>query len=306
MDPDLLRLILVALGVTLVIGIYLFDKFKRARAERADYEYAEDEGQQRREPEMGLMDNTAWDTSDIIDDRGPSIADHAEDQAEPEDRPNIIEKAVSRREIETKQRPEEQLDVDPEPLELSEWDTIDSDVEVDPQYSMDLSFNAQGDSDHVSLDPDLINEIPRKIIQINIVARGEPFPGPLLFKAAKEVDLEFGDMNIFHRTDLKYGRQVLFSMANLVEPGNFPEGAKERQVFSSPGVTIFTQLPAVRDGLAVYSDMLFTAERMAAILGAELEDEYHSALTKQTIEHTREGILEHKRQIQIIRNRRRI
>jgi cell division protein ZipA len=50
--------------------------------------------------------------------------------------------------------------------------------------------------------------------------------------------------------------------------------------------------------------MLFTAERLAAMLDAELQDETHSALTRQTIEHIREGILEHRRQIQLARKKK--
>ena len=58
------------------------------------------------------------------------------------------------------------------------------------------------------------------------------------------------------------------------------------------------------DGVAVFADMLSTAERMAAILDGELQDETHSALTKQTIEHMREEILEYRRHMQLLRKHR--
>ena len=53
------------------------------------------------------------------------------------------------------------------------------------------------------------------------------------------------------------------------------------------------------DGLATLSDMLFSAERIAALLDGELQDETHSVLSKQTIEHMRSQILEHRRQVQL-------
>jgi cell division protein ZipA len=110
-------------------------------------------------------------------------------------------------------------------------------------------------------------------------------------------------MNIFHRYEHP-GRKsrVLFSLASMVEPGHFP--LDDMSGFSTPGVTLFAQFPGPRDSLATFSDMLFTAERLAAMLDAELQDESHSALTRQTIEHIREEILEHRRQIQLARKKK--
>ncbi len=50
--------------------------------------------------------------------------------------------------------------------------------------------------------------------------------------------------------------------------------------------------------------MLFTAERLAALLGGVLQDETHSTLTKQTIENLRSQIVEHRRLVQLARSRR--
>ena len=47
--------------------------------------------------------------------------------------------------------------------------------------------------------------------------------------------------------------------------------------------------------------MLFTAERVSAVLDGELQDETHSVLTKQTIEHIRGEIMEHRRKVQLAR-----
>jgi cell division protein ZipA len=74
--------------------------------------------------------------------------------------------------------------------------------------------------------------------------------------------------------------------------------------FSTPGLAFFAQLPGHGDSLAIFSDMLFTAQRLLAILGGELQDETHSALTKQTIEHIRSQIMEHRRLVQLARSRR--
>lgn len=171
---------------------------------------------------------------------------------------------------------------------------------AEDQFTLDLGFSANEESDYMSLDPALRDEVPRLIVQINVVTKSQPISYADLNNAAAQVDLEFGDMQIFHRqTD---AGQVLFSMANAVEPGVFP--AKAEKNFSTPGVTLFTQLPGAREGLAVYADMLFTAERLAALFDGVLQDETRNKLTKQRIAHTREAIMEHSRQLKLLRSRR--
>ncbi|OQX40699.1 MAG: cell division protein ZipA, partial [Candidatus Sedimenticola endophacoides] len=64
-------------------------------------------------------------------------------------------------------------------------------------------------------------------------------------------------------------------------------------------LTLFARLPGPLDGLQVFSDMLMSAERLAAELNGSLQDATHSDLTRQTIEHVREEILEHRRQVHL-------
>ncbi len=171
----------------------------------------------------------------------------------------------------------------------------DLDVALDPDSVP--SFSAGRDDDSAVPTADM----PQKIIMISIIAKHGEFSGEAIVRAAKEVELKAGDMNIFHRHDAEHANRVLFSMASMVEPGSFP--FHDMTEFSSPGLTLFAQLPGPRDGLVVYSDMLFTGERLAVMLGGELHDEKRNLLTKQWIEHTRAGILEHRRQLHLARGR---
>ena len=148
-------------------------------------------------------------------------------------------------------------------------------------------------------------DLPVKIVQINLVAKGDRFEGNDILRAAYDTGLEAGEMQIFHR--YPPGKQageapVVFSMASMVEPGIFP--LDDMSEFSTPGLTLFARLPGPMDGLAVFADILFTAERLASILGGNLQDETHSHLTKQTIEHMREEILEHRRRLQLLQKKK--
>lgn len=281
MDPDFLRLILLALGVLLVAGIYLWDRYKRARrrfrtpsrspsaafTEPALY----DDGEvQRTEPTMH------GDLESI-----PEMRTHDEEAgADPVYAPAHAGAAL-----------------DPEPLDLGEWS--DAHHDHDPQFSMDLNFDAHGDSDYLHADPALQDEVERMLVVVNLVAREGTIPGSVIEQACRAVDLELGDMSIYHRH--VGGGRVLFSMASMVEPGSFPAG--DMATFVTPGLSLFTQLPGVKDGATIYDEMLSAADRLAALLHVELQDQHHNRLTRQMREHTRESIIEHRRRVKLARSR---
>lgn len=186
---------------------------------------------------------------------------------------------------------------DEAPAVREHWEDADSDNE--PQLPIDLAFDAEVGSDYLHVDPVLFDEVPRLILQIVVMSKGEPFTLEQVSQAAKSIDMCYGAMNIFHREN--HRGQVLFSLANVLEPGTFPKKADSD--FVVPGLVLFTQLPGVQDGMAIYSDMLFTAERLVALLDGGLRDEARNPLTRQAIEHTRDRILEHRRKIQLLRSR---
>lgn len=261
MDSDQLRIVLLILGVLLVVGIYAWDRVKKRGAQtHARRKNKPSRVAQHREP-------TLTSTDDKLDAPPSELgyeASAAYDQVEDHDRNAYADEPMLA----------DPRGVDPEPGD---------------EYSRTLdeaSFSTK-------------QQVPQKIILINIVTKGAAFRGVDILRAAKEVELEIGDMQIFHRQDAEHGGQVLFSMASMVEPGNFP--VDDMSDFSSPGLTLFAQLPGPRDGLAIYSDLLYTGERLAVMLGGEMNDEKHNLLTKQWIEHTRAGILEHARQVQLAR-----
>lgn len=283
MDPDLVRLILLVLGVLLVAGIYLRDRYKRSMPRphafkrsppgiSIDNESLDDGPRSRHEPKM--------------DQTLESIPEMRLDEDDgPDDMP-------------APRHPDPVLD--PEPLDLGEWSAAAA-RDTDPQVAMDLNFDAHGDSDYLSTDPALYDEVERKIIVINVVAREGKFAGAAIEKACAAVHLSLGDMSIYHRREGKGGR-VLFSVASMIEPGSFPAGGMAG--FATPGLSLFTQLPGVRDGVEIYEEMLATANRLALLLHGELRDERHNKLTRQMEKHTRESIIEHRRKIKLARSRR--
>jgi len=281
MDPDLLRLLLVVLGVLLVLGIYLWDRYKRAvppaRNRRMIDEPPISDRQREASATVGLQADAeaSWEVDAHDVTSGPSSA--ADSPASSAIR---------------------ELDPDPDPEAISAWSAAAHAEE--PQLSMGLRFDAHGDADYLSTDPALQDDVERKLIVIHVAARDRTLPGTAIVQACDAVDLELGDMSIYHRRDAATG-QVLFSVASMVEPGTFPRD--DMAHFRTPGLALFSQLPGARDGAEIYDEMLAAARGLASRLQAEVQDEHRNKLTRQMQDHMRESIIEHRRKVRLARSR---
>jgi len=278
MDADILRLILFLAGVGLILGIYFWDRHKKVNARVHAIRKAQLESI---EPPDDLMERV-----------DPSWSDAPVSQGEGPEEPIVDRISLG--------------DSDDGGLEaeLQQLDSVahENRGENEPAIRQE-SFSFTADDPDDAQDELLREGLPGMILQIHVVASKGSFSGEQILQVARDVELEHGDMNIFHRYDSSGPRsRVVFSMASMLEPGIFP--LDQMSEFSTPGLVLFGQLPGPKDGLAAFSDMLFTAERLAALLEGELRDETHSVLSKQTVEHIRERILEHRRQVQLALSKR--
>ena len=282
MDPDLIRLILVVLGVLLVIGIYAWDRIKRLSPPRR----------------MGRRAPSSMSLDDIGEQRGERREPRVESQ--PESVPAMAIDDVASDESISDGDPRDAIAERPRQVRESPAWQPDS-TAADPQFTMDLSFDAHGDSDYLSIDPALLDEVERKLIVFNVVAGSSHFGGAAIAKACAACGLVAGEMDIYHYQDPRSGK-VLFSLASMVEPGTFPW--TDMKAFSTPGLSMFTQLPGARDGVEIFDTMLKAARQLASLLQGEVQDERHNKLTGQMEKHLRESVVEHRRRLRLLRGRR--
>lgn len=134
-----------------------------------------------------------------------------------------------------------------------------------------------------------------KIILLHLLANDQSFSGTQLQKVIPEVDLKIDPRQVFVRRNAQ--GKILFHVANMIAPGSFPMNAQEMAKLTTRGLVLFTQLPGPDDSLAIFSDMLFTAERLAALLDGKVCDERRQLLTKPTIERLRAEIITHQQQL---------
>ena len=113
------------------------------------------------------------------------------------------------------------------------------------------------------------------VIAVYVLAsKEEPvIKGDKILSASYALDLQHGDMKIFHRIEeVSVGGvvkdEIQFSMANLHEPGWFE--IEDMNQLETSGLSFFMQVNLVKNPAAVLDEMLICAHKMSAMLGAKL------------------------------------
>jgi cell division protein ZipA len=128
----------------------------------------------------------------------------------------------------------------------------------------------------------------QEVLVIHLVAhKGATVSGADLLKEVVDLGLRYGEMKIFHRHLNSDGSgAVLFSMANLVNPGTFDLNTMNN--INTPGITFFMALDDVEDAVSGFENMLDTTDKLATALSLNIMDESRSSMTRQTIDHYRQ------------------
>ncbi|OUS07887.1 cell division protein ZipA [Gammaproteobacteria bacterium 54_18_T64] len=133
------------------------------------------------------------------------------------------------------------------------------------------------------------------VVILHLMAEsGREFGGEDLLKAVVDNGMRYGSLKVFHRHMREDGSgDVLFSMANAVNPGTFELNTMGE--FSTPGVTFMMVLDDSEEPLATFDLMLACIHGVNSAIGGQLQDQQRSALSRQTAEHYRQQIMDFNR-----------
>lgn len=128
------------------------------------------------------------------------------------------------------------------------------------------------------------------LVVFHIVAReGEEFSGPMIERMMADLQLEYGDMGVYHYNVLRLDKKLsVYFITNMLKPGTFDLSAMNS--FKTRGLTMILQLPGPENELKSFNIMVEHAQRLAAFLNGDLLDENHQPVNKQTISQFKEQI----------------
>ena len=291
-----LRWILLAAGLVLIAGIYLWGLRARRRAAPPGHERA-----MRVEPARTVQVVAEPDPAEddalievaTPDDAATTEVDEPEEEIAPRRPP-----AAARREP----RIEPHFDAGFEPATVAT--RAEPRLEPRPQARIEPRLEPQREAaEPAAPEPAPASrssapaESPRKpqsqkIVAVRVVApAGGQFTGDRLLEAILADGFTFGRYQIFHRLD-EAGRPLV-SLASLKEPGTFDPEAMPGAQFR--GVALFAVMPGPLPGMRSFDELIVTARALAATLGGQLQDERGSPLSLQRIGHLREEVAEFER-----------
>ena len=132
----------------------------------------------------------------------------------------------------------------------------------------------------------------QKIISVRVAApMPTRFEGTRLREALDRNGLRHGRFDIFHRL-APDGRPII-SLASVLEPGTFDPAAMDQAAY--PGIALFTVLPGPVSALDALEDLLVTSRALAVQLGGTVVDEKGAPLNLQRIAHMRDDVLAFER-----------
>ncbi len=266
MEMDNFRWILLAVGIFIIVVIYLI-----SRKNKRDF-YQDDDNLSEDLPDIST---TNWDDLDegvgevrIIARAQDDTLKADNDSAMPfsRDRDEELPDALMHDDYEAVIDSERKPGLQPETESVSEPEPV-PEIAAEPEPEVEAGA-----------------EPSETVLVFNILARdGSTLSGKSINSIALANDMVFGEMNIYHR--MGDDNKPVFSLVNMVKPGSFDPSTIHE--LNTPGITLFLQLPGPPNAGHAFNDMLHTAQRMSEVMEARLCDSKRQPLTESAVEEYR-------------------
>ena len=131
-------------------------------------------------------------------------------------------------------------------------------------------------------------QTPSSILQFSVITKGQDdFNVADVFHVLENLGLEYGNMKVFERVD--ENRIVHFCVANMVEPGTFPDHDLEN--YYCPGVIFFMQFDEeLQNPRETFDDYVSTAILFAKAMDGVVLDHRRQPLTDAMVNAIRAAI----------------
>jgi len=139
----------------------------------------------------------------------------------------------------------------------------------------------------------IVDSAPTRLIAFYLVEKhGGLLAGSDIIAALEATGMRYGDMKIFHYLveNASGETDVIFSIANLVEPGWFDLISISNM--RTPGLSIFLNLPGPIDNTTAFDAMVVVISKLESMLPVVLKDKSRTEVTKAMLQRLREEIAE--------------
>lgn len=285
---DKLRLTLLIIGCLVVLGIYLWEVFfKSVPRKKTDILDAVDDM-----PDMPLTSSNdeADDFSAAMSDLGSLLTQSRNEGMQ------AYKQAESFTTSQAPNTPDESHEDLPLPLEQSVKDyeaELSQKNDYDVFAAIEEDIHEQETTASTEVDQQIeVSGLDKDSDEILVLFITSPthtlFNGLSISKAADEVGMVYGHMNIFHHfgPGKLHSGQPLFSIANMYEPGSFDLGRMAE--LKTKGIAAFMYSPASIDASVVFELYLNTTQRIARLLGGDVRTSDNEILNSASIKSLRD------------------
>lgn len=288
---DQFRWILLGAAIILVIGIYLFGRQRKKSHTRLPLDAANQAPSFSADEDM----DDAW-----VDGVGPvRVVSQSDREIIEQFQQEIAEPSVLDRD--NPFAGQDDVDADDTLMQDDSRDDSRYDEEI-PDESLQEAASVDTKSEtHRAVSPAEQESKPEQsseeqaeqpvddVIAVFVMADKEqpPIKGEQILSASYALNLQHGDMKIFHRHS-ETDNSILFSMANVFEPGWFE--LEQINQLETRGITFFMQVNRVEDPADVLDEMLISAHRMSTMLGASLCNAHRQPLDEAYTRQLREKV----------------
>lgn len=274
---DLLRWILLGVGVLVIVGVYWWSR-RNARDEERFF---------RTEPGVGGTDDDSDDPLFATAPRSAASARLGSDAAP------LLTTDDGEPDLEAVQRELSSLQALLRTEERSAARPVYAPAEADDEPDI----GGAADTDPA---PHPVER--EKLVVLYLVAHADQvFSAAAIGDALRALGLKYGEMHIYHRyPDGGPGADrdaPVFGVANLVEPGTLDPATLEPN--GTHGLTLFLQLPGPMPPLAAFDLFAGTAQQLASRLNGELRDKTRTVVSRQMLEHLRDEIQDYARRLHL-------
>ncbi len=259
-----LRLILLGIGLSIILVIYLWGTFKQKSQDRARTRKLTSF---KRDPVEDVEVMPLYDEDDEVSAEAPAEIDAFLANPElPDD--NISDFSL--------------------PINTATIDKVDLNLSI----SDELNDQKKQSQDIVVDQSREQNNEPQIIKFLIKAAPGKSFFGDNIIAATDIVGLKFGDMNIFHHYGVEgmESEESIFSLASMYEPGYFE--LDKMGTYETRGLTLFMQLPGPMENVLAFDLMQETAMRLASMLQGEIWSSKDYPIDEKTLQAMRDIIAE--------------